>query len=174
MNAEQLKQIQAPLKTDYQEHPDHAIAELRAQGSVDFENLCCRVILQPNDGTHLVAGLHPKAGGNGSHACSGDMLLQALVTCAGVTLAAVTTAMGLNVSSADLTATGELDFRGTLGVDKSVPVGFRSIQLSFELKSEEPPEKLSKLVQLAERYCVVLQTMNQSGGNLISTAWHVG
>lgn len=159
MDKDALKALQTPLKQHYQSTPDSAIAELHAEGIVDFDELSCRVSILQNNGTEIIAGLHPKAGGDGSHACSGEILLQALVTCAGTTLAAVSTAMGLEIRSAHISATGRMDFRGTLGVDRSVPVGLTRVELSFRLDSDVAPELLDKLIQLTERYCVVLQTM---------------
>jgi uncharacterized OsmC-like protein len=162
MNRDELKSLQAPLKQLYQTSPDAAIAELHAVGIVDFANLCCRVPIPANNGKDIIAGLHPKAGGDGSVACSGDMLLQALVTCAGTTMAAVSTAMGLEIRSAQIKAHGRMDFRGTLGVDRTVPVGLTSIELRFQIDSDAPDESLDKLIQLTERYCVVLQTLQHS------------
>ncbi len=162
MDRDELKSLQAPLKQLYQTDPDAAIAELHAVGIIDFTNLCCRVPIAANDGKDLIAGLHPKAGGDGSVACSGDMLLQALVTCAGTTMAAVSTAMGLEIRSARIEAIGHMDFRGTLGVDRMVPVGLTSIELQFHIDSDVAAESLDKLIQLTERYCVVLQTLQNA------------
>jgi len=162
MNRDELKSLQAPLKQLYQTNPDAAIAELHAVGIIDFTNLCCRVPMAANDGKDIIAGLHPKAGGDGSVACSGDMLLQALVTCAGTTMAAVSTAMGLQIRNAKIEARGRMDFRGTLGVDRTVPVGLTSIELQFHIDSDVAAESLDKLIQLTERYCVVLQTLQNS------------
>lgn len=159
MNRDALKSLQAPLKQRYQADPEAAIAELHATGMVDFTGLTCRVPIPANDGTEIMAGLHPMAGGDGTAACSGDMLLQALVTCAGTTIAAVATAMGLEIRDARIEAIGIMDFRGTLGVDRTVPVGFTSIALRFHIDSDVPAEQLDKLIQLTERYCVVLQTL---------------
>jgi uncharacterized OsmC-like protein len=156
MNADELRALQAPLKTRYREDPDSARVTMRARARVGQDAPTCRV----ETGLGQVqAGLHPAAGGDGSAACSGDMLLEALASCAGVTLKAVATAMGVPLDSAVVHAEGELDFRGTLGVSKDVPVGFGAIRLTFELASSAPAEQLAKLVQLAERYCVVLQTL---------------
>ena len=162
MDRDSLKALQTPLKQLYQSNPESAIAELHAEGHVDFDQLSCRVAIPPNNGTDILAGLHPKAGGDGSQACSGEILLQALVTCAGTTLAAVSTAMGLPVRSAHIQARGIMDFRGTLGVDRSVPVGLTKIDLNFRLDSDAQTEQLDKLIQLTERYCVVLQTLKMS------------
>ena len=159
MDRETLKALQAPLKLQYQTEPQTAVATLHAAGTVDFQLPGCRVALPCNDGKEAIAGLHPKAGGDGTAACSGDMLLQALVTCAGTTMAVVATAMGLNVTSARVEATGTMDFRGTLGVDRSVPVGLTSIELQFFLETTADNEQVEKLIQLTERYCVVLQTL---------------
>lgn len=162
MDRDELKSLQAPLKQLYQTNPDAAIAELHAVGIVDFANLCCRVPMAANDGKDIIAGLHPKAGGDGSVACSGDMLLQALVTCAGTTMAAVATAMGLEIRTAQIDASGRMDFRGTLGVDRTVPVGLTRIELRFQIDSSVAAESLDKLIQLTERYCVVMQTLQHS------------
>lgn len=159
MNSDKLRQLQAPLKSQYRETPETAIAELSAKGTVDLKSLTCAVApVFSGEGT-TVSGLHPKAGGDGSAACSGDMLLQSLVACSGVTLAAVATAMGLNISSAAVGVKGTMDFRGTLGVDRNTPVGLTEIVLTFDIDSNEPPEQLDRLVELTERYCVVLQTL---------------
>lgn len=162
MNRDELKSLQAPLKQQYQTNPDAAIADLHAVGIVDFGNLCCRVSMAANDGKDIIAGLHPKAGGDGSVACSGDLLLQALVTCAGTTMAAVATAMELEIRSAQIEAHGRMDFRGTLGVDRTVAVGLTSIELQFHIDSDVAAESLDKLIQLTERYCVVMQTLKHS------------
>ncbi len=162
MYRDELKSLQAPLKQLYQTNPDAAVARLLATGIVDFASLSCRVPIAANDGTDIIAGLHPKAGGDGSVACSGDMLLQALVTCAGTTMAAVSTAMGLEIRSATIEASGSMDFRGTLGVDRTVAVGLTSIELQFQIDSDVAAESLDKLIQLTERYCVVLQTLLHS------------
>jgi uncharacterized OsmC-like protein len=162
MDRDALKALQAPLKERYQADPAAAIAELHATGIVDFAGLSCRAPIPANDGTAIIAGLHPMAGGNGSAACSGDMLLQALVTCAGTTMAVVATAMGLVIRDSNIEAVGTMDFRGTLGVDRTVPVGFTSIALRFQITSDVPAEQLDKLIQLTERYCVVLQTLKHA------------
>lgn len=161
MDAEQLKQIQAPLKSRYAEHPESAIARLSAIGLIDLKTLTCKVDTPFSQNEKVNAGLHSKAGGDGTAACSGDMLLQALVACSGVTFAAVATAMGLSIQTSRIEAVGKMDFRGTLGVDRSVPVGLTEIGLNFVIESSEPAEKIEKLIQLTERYCVVLQTLTQ-------------
>jgi len=158
VNAEELKALQAPIKDRYRNEPQAALVTLRAQGRLG-EGIACRV----DTGRALVeAGLHPATGGSGSQACSGDMLLEALVACAGVTLKAVATALGIELRDARLSAEGDLDFRGTLGVAKDAPVGFRDIRLHFELDTDAPPEQRKKLIELTERYCVVLQTLRAS------------
>jgi len=162
MDRDALKSLQAPLKQLYQANPEAAIAELRATGIVDFAALNCRISIPANDGTEIIAGLHPMAGGDGTAACSGDMLLQALATCAGTTMAVVATAMGLEIRDAQIEVIGIMDFRGTLGVDRTVPVGFTSIALRFHITSDVPAEQLDKLIQLTERYCVVLQTLRHA------------
>jgi uncharacterized OsmC-like protein len=155
MNSATLRAQQAPLKDSYRAHPAAALVTLHAEGQLG-EGVACRV----STGQALVeAGLHPATGGSGLQACSGDMLLQALVACAGVTLSAVATALEIPLQEGRLRAEGDLDFRGTLGMSKEVPVGFREIRLEFLLKSTATPEQLAKLVELTERYCVVLQTL---------------
>ena len=156
MDAETLRATQAPLKQKYRDAPDAAVITLKAEGSIDDPAIACKV----ETGRALVtAGLHPATGGSGLEACSGDMLLEALVACAGVTLKAVATAIGVELKSAHVRAEGDLDFRGTLGVDREAPVGFRDIRLSFAVDSDAPQEKLDQLLKLTERYCVVLQTL---------------
>jgi uncharacterized OsmC-like protein len=155
MDAEQLKALQAPLKQKYREQPGAALITLKARSRIG-EGITCKL----ETGRALVeAGLHPATGGDGLSACSGDMLLEALVACAGVTLRAVATALGIDLRDATVKAEGDLDFRGTLGVDKSAPVGFREIRLKFDLDSDAPPEQLASLMKLTERYCVVYQTL---------------
>jgi uncharacterized OsmC-like protein len=150
--------MQAPLKSRYREQPGSAVVTLRAEGRIG-EGIACRV----DTGKALVeAGLHPATGGSGTQACSGDMLLEALVACAGVTLKAVATALGINLKDAAVHAEGDLDFRGTLGVAKDAPVGFREIRLRFELDTDAPEEQKRKLIELTERYCVVMQTIRQA------------
>jgi uncharacterized OsmC-like protein len=158
MNAEQLKALQAPIKERYKKDPSAAVVTLRAQARMG-EGIACRV----DTGKALIeAGLHPATGGSGLQACSGDMLLEALVACAGVTLKAVATALGIELRDARLSAEGNLDFRGTLGVAKDAPVGFRDIRLKFELDTDAPAEQRKKLIELTERYCVVLQTLRRA------------
>jgi uncharacterized OsmC-like protein len=156
VNVEELRAAQAPLKARYKTDPASALVMLHGQGSVDAPAQVCRVE------THLgvaTAGLHPATGGDGSTACSADMLLQALVACAGVTLGAVATSMGITIRSGRISASGEVDFRGTLGVSREAPVGFKNIALSFQLDTDANPESLAKLLELTERYCVVYQTL---------------
>ena len=156
MDAEDLKSLQAPLKARYNDDPATALIALRAEGSLDGDGLACSV----ETGKGLVeAGLHPATGGDGTQACSGDMLLQALVACAGVTLGAVATAIGVDVRAGTVKAEGDLDFRGTLGVSKEAPVGFRDIRLHFDLETDADAEQLATLLKLTERYCVVYQTL---------------
>lgn len=151
-----MKALQAPLKSAYRERPESALVTLRAQGALGEESISCRV----ETGKALVeAGLHPATGGDGHFACSGDMLLEALVACAGVTVKAVATAMGINLRSGRVHAEGDLDFRGTLGVDKDAPVGFRDIRLRFDLDTDADEESLASLIRLTERYCVIYQTL---------------
>jgi uncharacterized OsmC-like protein len=158
MDAQELKALQAPIKEHYKKDPAAALVTLRAQGRIG-EGIACRV----DTGRALVeAGLHPATGGSGLQACSGDMLLEALVACAGVTLKAVATALGINLKDAKLVAEGDLDFRGTLGVAKEAPVGFREIRLKFDLDSDASEEQLKKLIELTERYCVVMQTIRNA------------
>ncbi len=159
MKREALKSLQAPLKERYQQDPSTAVAQLRAQGTVDFVRIGCSVDLPSNNGIQITAGLHPKVGGDGTQACSGDMLLQALVTCAGTTLAAVATSLGLEISEARIEAIGTMDFRGTLGIDRTVPVGFTHIDMIFRLTTNTEASLIEKLLQLTERYCVVFQTL---------------
>src|ERR1700736_5497393 len=156
VKSSELRELQAPLKERYRAEPQAALVTLRAQGRLGEESLTCRV----ETGRALVeAGLHPATGGDGLSACSGDMLLEALVACAGVTLKAVATALDLDLRGGKVLAEGDLDFRGTLGVAKDAPVGFRDIRLRFELDAAASPEQLATLMKLTERYCVVLQTL---------------
>ena len=156
MNLEELRAAQAPLKSRYKSEPATALVTLRSQGSPEVASQTCRVETHIGE---VVAGLHPAAGGAAGTACSGDMLLQALVGCAGVTLGAVATALGVVLRSGRIVASGEIDFRGTLGVVRDAPVGFKSIALSFELDTDAAPETVAKLLELTERYCVVYQTL---------------
>ena len=156
MKAEELRALQAPIKERYKDEAGAALITLRADGDVSGEGLTCRV----DTAKALVeAGLHPATGGDGMAACSGDMLLQALVACAGVTLKAVATALGYELRGGKVTAEGDLDFRGTLGVAKDAPVGFKSIRLSFHLDADLDEEQRATLLKLTERYCVVYQTL---------------
>ena len=155
---EALRTLQEPLKNRYRDDPDAATVTLQATGTLD-EGISCSV----QTGKALAqAGLHPASGGDGTLLCSGDMLLEALVACAGVTLKAVATSLEIDISDGTIRAEGDLDFRGTLGVDKQAPVGFKTIRLSFDLDSDAGQEKLDTLKRLTERYCVVLQTLAAS------------
>jgi uncharacterized OsmC-like protein len=158
MNAKELRAVQAPLKARYRLEPDVAQLTLTAQGIIDPIAQVCRV--ETHSGP-VDAGLHPATGGDGSQACSGDMLLQALVACAGVTLGVVATAMDVQVRGGRVSAEGDLDFRGTLGVSRDAAVGFSRIRLRFDLDTDAPAETLSRLIELTERYCVVLQTLRK-------------
>jgi uncharacterized OsmC-like protein len=156
MNADELRTLQAPLKDQYKALPDSAVITLSSKGELDSDDVVCRV----ETGKALVAaGLHPATGGSGAFACSGNMLLDALVACAGVTLKAVATAIGFDLRGGTVSAEGDLDFRGTLGVAKDAPVGFRAIRLAFTLDTAEPQERIDQLTKLTERYCVVFQTL---------------
>ena len=157
MRGDELRALQAPLKQRYRDAPEAAVVTLKARGEIGGEGLTCKV----ETGRALVeAGLHPATGGDGIAACSGDMLLEALVACAGVTLKAVATALDIKLDGGTVSAEGDLDFRGTLGVAKDAPVGFRAIRLRFDLKTEASPDQLATLLKLTERYCVVFQTLN--------------
>jgi uncharacterized OsmC-like protein len=155
MNTEELRNLQKPIKDRYREDPASALVKHTAKGTVQ-ENIAFRV--ETHDGP-VLAGLHPATGGTGELACAGDMLLQALVSCAGVTLGSVSTAMGITMRKGTVRAEGEIDYRGTMAVSKEVPTGFKSIRLIFDLDCDADPEKLQKLVQLTERYCIVYQTI---------------
>ncbi len=156
MDSDDLRALQAPLKDRYREAPEAAMVTLRAEGRLGDEALTCSV----DTGRALVeAGLHPATGGDGLSACSGDMLLQALVACAGVTLRAVATALSIPVAGGTVRAEGDLDFRGTLSVSREVRVGFSAIRLTFDLDTDAPPDQVATLVRLTERYCVVAQTL---------------
>jgi uncharacterized OsmC-like protein len=158
MTADELRARQAPLKETYKQDPAAAVVTLRARGTLDDAAIACKV----ETGRALaVAGQHPATGGSGLELCSGDMLLEALVACAGVTLKAVATALALPLRGATVRAEGDVDFRGTLGVDKTAPVGFRAIRLAFDLDTDAPQELVDKAIKLTERYCVVFQTLNQ-------------
>ena len=159
MDASQLKALQAPLKEQYRENPDSAKLTLRAGGALGEEGITCRV----DTGQQLAeAGLHPATGGDGTALCSGDMLLESLVACAGVTLRAVATALEIPVRGGRVTAEGDLDFRGTLAVDRDAPIGIQSMLMHFQLDTVGDDEQLATLVKLTERYCVVLQTLAQA------------
>lgn len=156
MDAQDLRALQAPLKDKYKDNPETAVVTLKAKGALDDTGIACKV----DTGRALVeAGLHPATGGAGTQACSGDMLLEALVACAGVTLKAVATALEFDLRGGTVSAEGDLDFRGTLGVAKDAPVGFRAIRLRFDLDTDEPADRIATLTKLTERYCVVYQTL---------------
>jgi uncharacterized OsmC-like protein len=158
MDAKALRELQAPLKERYRADPKAALITLRAKGTLD-EGIACKV----ETGRAVArAGLHPATGGTGELLCSGDMLLEALVACGGVTLRAVATALGIEMKGGRIEAEGDLDFRGTLGVDKEAPVGFQTIRVTFTLDTDAPQEKIDQLLKLTERYCVVLQTIRNS------------
>lgn len=158
MDATTLKALQEPLKTKYKSEPEAALITLRAKSHLG-EGITCKI----ETGKMMTeAGLHPATGGDGFSACSGDMLLEALAACAGVTLNAVATATGFDLQDAYVHAEGDLDFRGTLSVDRTAPVGFKEIRMRFEIKTSEPEEKIAKLIQLTERYCVVYQTLTKA------------
>jgi uncharacterized OsmC-like protein len=155
MDAAELRALQAPIKDKYKAEPEAAVITLKAKGSLD-DGIACKV----ETGRALaIAGLHPATGGSGRELCSGDMLLEALVACAGVTLKAVATAIDIPLKSGKVSAEGDLDFRGTLGVAKDAPVGFREIRLRFDVETDAPQDKLDQLLKLTERYCVVYQTI---------------
>ena len=158
MDAAALRAMQAPYKEKYKSDAESAVIVLKAQGSIDESKIACKV----ETGRALaIAGLHPATGGSGAELCSGDMLLEALVACAGVTLKAVSTALDIPLKAGVVKAEGDLDFRGTLGVAKDAPVGFREIRLSFDLDTDAPQEKIDQLIKLTERYCVIFQTLNK-------------
>ena len=158
MDSNELRALQAPLKDEYKSNPGKAEWVLHAEGKLGSD-ISCSVETYAGEAE---AGLHPATGGDGSEACSGDMLLQALVACAGTTLKSVATAMSINIKNGKITAEGDLDFRGTLGVSKEVPVGFKAIRMQFELDTDAEDKKLEKLLELTERYCVVYQTLQKS------------
>jgi uncharacterized OsmC-like protein len=167
MDAAQLRATQAPIKDRYKTDPKSAMIKLTARGSIENEGIACKV----ETGRALaVAGLHPASGGSGLELCSGDMLLEALVACAGVTLKSVATAIEVPLRKGDVTAEGDLDFRGTLGVDKEAPVGFAEIRLRFDVETDAPQDKLDLLLKLTERYCVVYQTIKN--GPKVSVTMH--
>ena len=167
MQAAELKALQAPLKELYRQDGKAALITLTAEGRIG-EGVTCSVATAK---ALIEAGLHPATGGSGVHACSGDMLLQALVACAGVTLNAVATALGLDIGDASVKAEGDLDFRGTLGVDKEAPVGFRDIRLTFDIKGKLDEDQKASLLKLTERYCVVFQTLRNPPPVAVSTHW---
>jgi uncharacterized OsmC-like protein len=156
MDASELRELQRPLKQRYRDDPASARTSAHSEGIVDVGSLTCRIVGPPGD---TVAGLHPAAGGSGELACSADLLLDALVACAGVTLAAVATSMSIEVRTARVSADGWWDARGTLGVDRDAPVGLTDVALHFSLDTDAEPEKVARLVELTERYCVVAQTL---------------
>src|SRR6186997_1016444 len=156
MDAAELRAMQAPIKDRYKNDPKAGLITLKARGSIDDQAIACKV---ETGRAIAIAGLHPATGGSGMELCSGDMLLEALVACAGVTLKAVATAIDVPLTSGSVSAEGDLDFRGTLGVAKDAPVGFAQIRLRFDLVTEAPQEKLDQLLKLTERYCVVYQTI---------------
>lgn len=156
MDAAALRAMQAPHKDKYKDQPEAAVITLKAEGSIDDSKIACKV---ETGRAIALAGLHPATGGSGSELCSGDMLLEALVACAGVTLKAVSTALEIPLKAGRVTAEGDLDFRGTLGVAKDAPVGFRDIRLTFDLDTDAPQDKIDTLIRLTERYCVIFQTL---------------
>lgn len=167
MDSTELKTLQAPLKARYKDDAKAAIVTLKARGTLDDQSIACKV----ETGRALeMAGLHPATGGSGAELCSGDMLLEALVACAGVTLKAVATALEFRLGKARVEAEGDLDFRGTLGVAKDAPVGFQSIRLNFHLDTDEPQERIDALLKLTERYCVVFQTINTKPELMVTAA----
>ena len=158
MTGDELRKTQKPLKDEYKENPEKAVITLKAEGKIG-EGVSCSV----DTGKAMVeAGLHPATGGNGMQACSGDMLLEALAACAGVTMKAVATAIGVTLKSGTVLAEGDLDFRGTLAVAKDAPVGFKNISLTFDIDSDATEEQKETLLKLTERYCVVYQTLNNT------------
>jgi len=167
MTADELRSLQAPLKAEYREHPERALVTLRAEGRI-AENVTCKI---ETGKARVEAGLHPATGGDGQSACSADMLLEALVGCAGVTLSAVATALNISLRGATIRAEGDLDFRGALGVSKDTPVGFKQIRLHFDLDTDANEEQLATLIHLTERYCVVYQTLSHPAN--ISVLHHV-
>jgi uncharacterized OsmC-like protein len=168
MNRDELRTLQAPLKQRYRDEPDAALVTLAATGALG-EGVSCSV----HAGRAIAeAGLHPASGGDGSLLCSGDMLLEALVACAGVTLRAVATSLGVAIAAGSVRAEGDLDFRGTLGVDRGAPVGFSAVRLSFDLDTDADEEQLTTLLNLTERYCVVYQTL--ANGPTLSASFTIG
>ena len=159
MDSTALRELQAPLKEQYRSDPASALIVLRAEGTLDEQKIACKI---ETGRAIAMAGLHPATGGTGMELCSGDMLLEALVACAGVTLKSVATAIDVPIRSGTVRAEGDLDFRGTLAVSREAPVGFAAIRLSFELDTDADPDRLATLLKLTERYCVVLQTLKTS------------
>lgn len=166
MDSQELRAMQAPIKALYKETPNAATITLKAQGAIDDQSISCKV---ETGRAIAAAGLHPLSGGSGLELCSGDMLLESLVACAGVTLKAVSTALEIPLRSGVVKAEGDLDFRGTLGVDKEAAVGFGAIRLTFELDTDAPQEKIDQLIKLTERYCVVFQTLNTKPALSVAT-----
>lgn len=166
MDSQALRAMQAPIKARYKDTPDAAVITLKAQGAIDDQSISCKV---ETGRAIAAAGLHPLSGGSGLELCSGDMLLESLVACAGVTLKAVSTALEIPLRSGVVKAEGDLDFRGTLGVDKEAAVGFSAIRLSFELDTDAPQDKIDQLIKLTERYCVVFQTLNNKPQLTVAT-----
>ena len=166
MESQELKELQAPLKQKYKDQPQSAMITLNARAKIG-EGITCKI----ETGKALIeAGLHPATGGDGLSVCSGDLLLEALVACAGVTLRAVSTAIGVKLRDATVSAEGDLDFRGTLAVDKTTPVGFQNIRLNFNLDSDATPDQLASLLKLTERYCVVFQSLTNAPTISISSS----
>lgn len=161
MDAQTLRETQAPLKAKYRSDPAAALVTLDAESGLDADGIACSIRV---GGQLAAVGLHPATGGSGAELCSGNMLLEALAACAGVTLRAVATAKGLAITRGVVKVEGDLDFRGTLGIDKTVPVGFKAIRLRFEIDTDAPAEQVGELIELTERYCVVLQTLKASPG----------
>src|SRR5437868_15342636 len=164
MTADELRSLQAPVKAQYRERPESALVTLHAEGRIG-KNITCKI---ETGKARVEAGLHPATGGDGASACSADMLLEALVGCAGVTLRAVATALGIPIRGATIRAEGDLDFRGTLGVSKDVPVGFKQIRLHFDVDTDAGEEQRANLIRLTERYCVVYQTLHQPANIAVS------
>ena len=159
MNAKEIRTLQAPLKERYREQPATARVTLRAEGHIGDGDVTCKVTTGKGP---VTAGLHPATGGDGTDACSGDMLLESLVACAGVTLRAVATAMEIDIRDGTITAEGDLDFRGTLGLSKDAPVGFEAMRLTFDLDTDATEEQVETLLRLTKRYCVIYQTLDRA------------
>ena len=165
MDAQALRDTQAPLKAKYRSEPDAALVTLHAASGLDADGIACSIAV---GGAIAKAGLHPATGGSGAELCSGNMLLEALAACAGVTLRAVATAKGIDLTAGRVSVEGDLDFRGTLGLDKTVPVGFKTIRLDFSLETDASADQIADLIALTERYCVVLQTL-KAGAEITTT-----